>query len=503
MISPGAAVFLQAHSEYRAVYIAMLARLKQHYGAVVHLYVGTEQQADFYRYLLEDGTVSTIVVTAEPHRTCRQPVTDAAGVIARARANEERLGCTYNEIALTDRHLGRGFALGGYRHPRSRMSEETSYLQMLAGYNAAIDFWQREIAEKKPELLLCPEKLLNVIARPMGIEVRTLAGARYRNLYYWSVDEYFSFPSLEAAYVATKGTRTNSLSSPYEAHLSFREKFRKQSALLPTVKGIASLIARHAYWRLRGYDKAKGYYVTELARFMWDKTRDIRALTAAGTPKLKELVDVPFVYFPLATEPEVALQGLSPEYFFQLEAIASVARDLPAGVLLVVKEHYAAVGRRPADFYGQIREFKNVVLLDMSELGLEVAKASRAVITITGTGGYEAAAMGKPVILLGRHNIFDFVPHVTVVKQSEELRPALAMALDSDHEAGKRQVDGRRLLEAIVECSFDLLDFLPSDPTKISDQAIDAAWQALFEGLSHCNSGRHDSRQVSAGGLRT
>ena len=64
------------------------------------------------------------------------------------------------------------------------------------------------------------------------------------------------------------------------------------------------------------------------------------------------------------------------------EAIILGTRALPAGVKLAVKEHVTAVGRRPDDFYGQIAEFKNVVMLDPFELGLACTKAAAVTVTI-------------------------------------------------------------------------------------------------------------------------
>ena len=90
------------------------------------------------------------------------------------------------------------------------------------------------------------------------------------------------------------------------------------------------------------------------------------------------------MFFPLHAEPESSLQVASPECLVQLSTITSLARDLPAGYYLAVKETYQTYGRRPSNFYDQIREFKNVVLLDMLELGLEVARRAEAVATITG-----------------------------------------------------------------------------------------------------------------------
>jgi hypothetical protein len=211
--------------------------------------------------------------------------------------------------------------------------------------------------------------------------------------------------------------------------------------------------------------------------------RSNRFLTSAKVSKLKDIAGKKFVFFPLHTEPESALQRTSPEYFFQLAAIASLARDLPADHLLVVKETYEIRGRRPDDFYDQIREFKNVVLLDMLELGLEVVKQSRAVATITGTAGMEAAVLGIPVVTFGRHNIYNFLPHVHVVRRDEELRPALRAALDDGLDRNRTALDGARFLAALKASSFDLgnLDLVAQNA--IEPAAVEDSYRIFIDSL--------------------
>ena len=56
---------------------------------------------------------------------------------------------------------------------------------------------------------------------------------------------------------------------------------------------------------------------------------------------LKFLVEnnIKYIYFPLTTEPEVAMHSLAEDFFFQLSAINMLSRDLPANFKVVVKEH--------------------------------------------------------------------------------------------------------------------------------------------------------------------
>lgn len=478
----GSTVFLCAHSQYRGVFMGLAERLKSDLGATIHLYTVTAQESAYYARTYAD-LFASITVSGALYSRCRETVADEAATIAEARRNEVELGVTINELAVSDRHLGRGFALGGFRHPRSRISEETSYLQMLNGFNAEIEFWRREIEEKRPDLLVQPGKVACLLARRGNIGVRLLAGSRYRNYYYWAVNEFFENPPIEEAYHKAQPSRELGLEAPYEAHLRFRARFRKEASFLRSMKAMSLIVLRHLYWRLRSYEKARSYYLGEEIAYFWRRFREIAQLTGGKHQYLKDLAGKKFVFFPLATEPETALQLLSPEYFFQLSAIASIARDLPAGVVLAVKEHYAAVGRRPADFYAQISELKNVRIINMAELGIEVTKQADVVVTISGTSGFEAAAMGKPVISFGHHNIYNFLPHVMVVTDPAQLSRYLRQALSADFDAKKAAIDGRRFLQAIVDVSFDLGDFSPTNPDKVSDRAVDAAYHALLRAL--------------------
>ena len=483
----GSNVLLVAHSEYRGVYIGVARRLKKEFDAKIHVYVVTEQEVDYYRRIDKEGLFASITVARALYTTCKEPVADPKAVIAEARANERELGITINRLAVSDRHLGRGYSLGGYRHPRSRISEETSYAQMLAGFNAVIAFWRREIEEKRPALILNAGKVQNVVARHFGVPTRLLAGARFKNRYYWAIDEFYTNPRLEPAFRRIEDAPADesyALDVPYESYWRILQKTRKEVTFFKTVKHIARIFLRHTYWRLRGYDKAKGYYVAENLAYAWRSYRATRQMTEENLPALDDIAGTPFVFFPLATEPEVALQLLSPEYFYQLPAISSVSRDLPAGYEILVKEHYFATGRRPTDFYGQITEFANVRMMNMAVLGIDAVRASSAVVTITGTGGFEGAALGKPVVVFGRHNIYGFLSHVKVVTQEEQIQGYLQEVLDDNFDAAKAKADGHRFLQALVETSFDLLDFQPIDPESISEEAIDVAFGELIGSLA-------------------
>ncbi len=476
-------VFLFAHSQYRHLLLQMAQLLRQDHGAEIHLYCSTTQELNFWQKENSDGLFESINVDNNLYGEVEKTTEGRESVIIdRAKEIEEWLGVTINEIAVCDRHLGRGYALGGFNHPRSRYSERTSYLQMVAAFCAQIDFWIREFEQKKPTLVMAHGKVPCLVSRRYGIPLRVLAGSRFKNLHYWAENEFFESSGIEEEYIKAKGESTLEIEAPYRAHMTLRDKFIKDQGIFRLLFQSAKLVLQRSYWRIRNYEKSKGYFVTSELSFLWRRRRDLRYLSSISIP-LSDLEGDRFVYYPLHTEPEVALQVLSPEYFYQLSSIAAISRDLPAGVKLAVKETFAAAGRRPADFYRQIKEFKNVVFVHPMELGLNVIKKAEGVVTITGTAGLEAAVMGKPVITFGRHNIYNCLPHVSLVTDGSNIKEKLDDILNKKHKEDTSIRDGKRFLEGLSSISFDMKQYDFINLNDIEKSSATDALKCLVESL--------------------
>lgn len=119
----------------------------------------------------------------------------------------------------------------------------------------------------------------------------------------------------------------------------------------------------------------------------------------------------------------------------------------------------------------------------MFELGLDVVKAADVVVTISGTSGLEAAILGKPVILFGRHNFYDCVPHVRLVTREEDLKAALDWALSPSFDREKARRDGARLRAATLKASFSVGKYSNLTPNDFDEQVIQRAADALVDGL--------------------
>jgi hypothetical protein len=479
---PFTSVAYCARSESRYFHLALARRIKARFKGEIHLYCIGPQEVEFYQKENSDG-VFTSIISDEFSLSSTFPADASEDLIyARAQENERKYGCTYNFLTVNNRHFGRGYMLGGFYHPRSRQSE-LPYAHMVHSYNNAFEFWETEFERKGISLCLNGGEFAAKISATLGVPFRTMAGSRLDNLHYWAWNKYYESPEIEKAFDRLTAPSEVSLDKPYYAHLAGRGRYKKSFGFIKTIHSMVMTTARYFYWNIRGYAKAKGYYYSEHMRLHYRTWREYRRLSKLASAKLSDLGDKPFVFYPMHVEPETALQGLSPEFFFQHAAIAALSRDLPVGVTLAVKEAYGAIGRRPANFYDQVAELKNVVFLDTWEIGLECVIKSVAVATICGSAGFEGAAHGKPVVAFGAHNIYNFLPHVLVVGRDGELPELVRRATSGTGNKIDRMKAGMRMLAAVKDISFDMKSFDYVDQNGFEDESLEAALECLVRSV--------------------
>jgi hypothetical protein len=108
-----------------------------------------------------------------------------------------------------------------------------------------------------------------------------------------------------------------------------------------------------------------------------------------------------YVLYPIHFQPEASTLVQAPMYLDQLALIQDIARSLPIGHRLYVKEHLSNRGRRPLEFYNAIRAIPSVRLLGPDANTWALIQNASAVAVITGTMGWEALFFDKPVITFG------------------------------------------------------------------------------------------------------
>lgn len=136
----------------------------------------------------------------------------------------------------------------------------------------------------------------------------------------------------------------------------------------------------------------------------------------------------PYYFYPLHLEPEaVVLYHAHGLYANQVKLIQNIAAQLPPGVFLYVKDHPHDHGYRSAEDYLALKSVPNIRLLDASISGKQVVAHSQGVITMTGTAGFEALLLGKPVLTFGK-TFYSAAPGVELLHHVRDLRERLYAA---------------------------------------------------------------------------
>lgn len=376
-----------------------------------------------------------------------------------ARKQEARLSFRFHDLIGTDRHYGLGFQPGAINFPQSVFSSKATYDLALRAYSAAIERYERIFDRHEIDFVLDGDIIADAIARGRGLAYRALHHARYKSFHYWAYDYRLDSPDIRAAFEQIEEPQPDiELDAPPDYAIANRSLFVRHATWSGLVRNCAREIARKVYYQLRRYEKRHSYLLLDRLNSYVRLHRSAKSLDRLCIPMDEISQSTDFVYFPLAREPERNIAGVSPDMAHQHFAVWALAKALPAGFLLLVKEHQTAIGPRPDQFYESLAAIPNVVLVPPHQSSFELIDRARATAVVTGTAGLEAAARGKPVISFGAHNLFNVIPHVRQVTSWATLAKDVADLLaagDTADAVERRSNDGRRFLTALVQAGID------------------------------------------------
>jgi len=169
--------------------------------------------------------------------------------------------------------------------------------------------------------------------------------------------------------------------------------------------------------------------------------------------EIKPDLKSPFVYFSLGIVLERHILIGAPYYTNQLEIIRHIAKSLPVGYRLLVKEHPAQQSRewRSISEYEQIMDIPNVTLIHPSFSEKELQKNCSLLISTAGGSAFEAAFYQKPSIIFGSA-IYSILPSVTKVDSLENLPKIIKISL-------KTKVESQDLTKFMKILSDDTINF--------------------------------------------
>ncbi|MDA0781253.1 MAG: hypothetical protein O2970_12175 [Proteobacteria bacterium] len=95
-----------------------------------------------------------------------------------------------------------------------------------------------------------------------------------------------------------------------------------------------------------------------------------------------EIGNYEYIYFPLHVDPEASTMVLADMFTDQMSVIESIARAMPVGMRLVVKEHIPCLGLRPKGFYKRIANMPDVILVNPFLDNFKIMQEAKLVCTI-------------------------------------------------------------------------------------------------------------------------
>jgi hypothetical protein len=131
--------------------------------------------------------------------------------------------------------------------------------------------------------------------------------------------------------------------------------------------------------------------------------------------------DEPFVLFPLQFQPEASTLVRGILYENQIALVEDLAKSLPIGVRLYVKEHYASQGRRDSSYYEALKRIHGVRLISHAVSTHHLIQRASAIATVSSTMGFEGLLWEKPVFTFGEvfYNAFPLVQRAGLLPKDQ------------------------------------------------------------------------------------
>ena len=392
----------------------------------------------------------------------------------RIAAFEKETGMLVNDILRTDRHLGIGF-VSGADFMRSQFAAGRDYRQNVDLVLRLGDLFRPLLERYRPLCMLgspgtIGSSTLAAMAAAWGAPLRNFVPSREGSKFVWSDGWVFNAMGFREAFARnlTSVERATGAqdATPPQPLVSLRgqamvDRFRGMTGVSWLAAALARLVRHRLLPTLLGRRTTGGYgryamtayFSATLERWRWRR----RALREPSIgPTLDD--DVRFVFFPLHVEPESSLMVEAQMCDDQACLIDWIAKNLPGGWLVVVKEHPGATAPRPVGFWERIRRLPNVLVAATLENGNTLAERAQAVAVINGTLGIQAAMACKSVITFHPEYIGLCMPHVHLARSYEETRRAIRRIADGDVPMQARVQAARAFAKALDDTAFEIRD---------------------------------------------
>lgn len=241
--------------------------------------------------------------------------------------------------------------------------------------------------------------ILYHLARLMGLETLLVTQSQFPRRM-WIMRNFEDYGSFET--VAGAG---ESLPLPDEPTVPF---YMKGATSRPKSAQASRIVLREAIKLGLKLITLQGLFKSASLQRSWNRlmlaTEAMLEAQSVDRSKYVDAIDLdkPFVYFALHLQPELTTDTLGIEYADQLLALEELSAALGDDIDIYVKENPKQKDfMREDSFYERLRAIPNVKCVDVGLSSFELTRKCLCVATITGTVGWEALLMGRPVIHFG------------------------------------------------------------------------------------------------------
>ncbi len=415
-------------------------------------------------------------------------------IIAKCRELEDEYDINLADVIAADRHLGIRWVTGGLYHPGklSRMPYE-KHLQIILDVFTAF----RKYLDQINPTIVCSDQVASFvgaisfeICRKMGIPIYgVMPLGIYENYFYWQRDRAAIVPGLEENYLSQRLSQADCDSTRAEIVLDGRVRGVTQLTLqkgnlFDLLKKVVRITKKHLIVTLARGDRAPGgINLSNRLTYLLRNFLGFRKEMRRKYEPVEKLLNSSYIYYPLHYEPEASLNGLEPHFSNQMYAIELLSRSVPVGINVLVKEHPSGIGNRPSYWIDIIEKFPRVKLVHPLENSIDLIKHSIATATITGTSGFEAALLGKPVISLGPNYRYNFINYVTYANDINSLRKLIKDICNDEHllDLKKNAAHLRKAVEMTCFRLDDRLDDRISFARNPSQESVEIAADELLK----------------------
>jgi len=193
-----------------------------------------------------------------------------------------------------------------------------------------------------------------------------------------------------------------------------------------------------------------------------------------------------FCLYALHTQPESSIDVAGSYFSDQVALITFIARSIPISHELYVKIHPTDVDGKSLLFYRRIARLPGVRLINYDVDSRQLVQRASIIFTLTGTIGYEAALLGRPVVTFA-NNFFNQMPTVRHCDSLSTL-PALVESLLQRKTSETHDEQQIKFLSYLKARSFDgefNRMYLPTQAALTADdlRTLAIAYDTIFETL--------------------